>query len=86
MPEVHTITSLGAIWRPGDVVLDAKGTIRVRSDDPHWVWDYPNEGNTLDAFGELVVPGGAVEEEYAVRPLTLLVRDGRAVGGTPVPE
>ncbi|MCX4504302.1 hypothetical protein [Streptomyces anulatus] len=86
MADVHKITSLDATWQPGDVVLDAAGNIRVRSDHPRWVWDYPNEGGTRDAHGAPAVPDGGLEEEDAVRPLILLVRDGHAVGGTAVTD
>ncbi|MGW1223115.1 hypothetical protein ACWD6O_34710 [Streptomyces californicus] len=86
MADVHKITSLDATWKPGDVVLDAKGDIRVRSDHPRWVWDYPDEGSTLDAFGATSVPSGGLEEQDVTRPLILLVRDGRAVGGVAITE
>lgn len=81
MNEVHKITSLGATWRPGDVVLDADGNLRVRSARPRWVWDYPDEGRTRSH-----VPEGGLEEHDVPRPLTLLVRDGLPVGGRVVDE
>src|ERR1044072_4536276 len=84
MDEVHKITSLDASWKPGDVVLDAEGSIRVRSDHPKWVWDYPNTGGTRDNIGGPAIPDGALEEKDVPRPLILLVRDGRAVGGQPI--
>jgi hypothetical protein len=86
MADVHKITSLDSTWRPGDIVLDADGNLRVRSDHPRWVWDYPNEGGTRDALGRLAVPEGALEEHDVLRPLTLLVRDGQAVAGRPIDE
>lgn len=58
-------------WRPGDVVIDARGAIRVRSDHPHWVWGYPDEGEP----GQ--IPEGSLAEDEVQRPLTLLVRDGK---------
>jgi hypothetical protein len=60
-------------WEPGDVVLDAKGRIRVRSSHPHWVWGYPNEGER----GQ--IPEGSLAEDEVERPLVLLVRDGHAI-------
>jgi hypothetical protein len=86
MDRVHKITSLDATWKPGDVVLDAKGDIRVRSEHPKWVWDYPNEGSTHDALGRLMVPEGALEEKDVARPLVLLIRDGKPIGGQLVEE
>ncbi|MEV6450944.1 hypothetical protein AB0M75_06515 [Streptomyces anulatus] len=86
MTDVHKITSLDATWKPGDVVLDAKGDIRVRSDHPQWVWDYPNEGSTLDALGGTLIPSGGLEEQDVTRPLILLVREGRAVSGVAITE
>ncbi|EPH40866.1 hypothetical protein ABT390_36655 [Streptomyces aurantiacus] len=78
MTDAHKITSLDATWRPGD--------IRVRSDHPKWVWGYPNEGSTRSRFGGPAVPDGGLEEHDVPRPLTLLVRDGQAVGGHLVDE
>ncbi|MFD6468700.1 hypothetical protein [Streptomyces goshikiensis] len=83
MEEIHKITSLDATWKPGDVVLDAEGNIRVRSDHPKWVWDYPNEGSTRTVFGDPAIPEGGLEEKDVPRPLVLLVRDGQAANGQP---
>ncbi|MFD4830163.1 helix-turn-helix transcriptional regulator [Streptomyces uncialis] len=69
-------------WQPGDVVLDGAGNIRVRTDHPHWVWGYPNEGATRAPDGRPSFPSGSLSEEEVVRPLTLLVRDGRPVPPT----
>jgi hypothetical protein len=60
-------------WGPGDIVLDAKGRIRVRSRNPLWPWGYPDEGER----GQ--VPSGSLADTEVERPLVLLVRDGRAV-------
>lgn len=84
--QVHKITSLGSTWQPGDVVLDAKGDLRVRTDHPKWVWDYPNEGNTLDVFGQPAYGEGGLEDHEVVRPLILLVRNGQAVSGERIEE
>lgn len=81
MSDAHKITSLDATWKPGDVVLDGAGEMRVRSAHPRWVWDYPNEGGTRDRTGSAAIPEGALEDADVPRPLTLLVRDGQAVGG-----
>lgn len=81
MAAVHTITSLDATWKPGDVVLDAEGNLRVRSAHPKWVWDYTSEGTTRAPDGGPAVPDGALEDRDVPRPLILLVRDGQAVTG-----
>ncbi|MFI5736097.1 hypothetical protein ACIA49_38645 [Kribbella sp. NPDC051587] len=80
MTDVHKITTLDAVWKPGDVVFDANGAIWVRSDHVKWVWSHPS-GATRDIHGQASVPDGSVEEDAAVRPLLLLVRDGQAVAG-----
>lgn len=66
-------------WEPGDVVLDAAGNIRVRTDHPRWPWGYPNEGQTRMPDGSPSWPSGSLAEEEVQRPLVLLVRHGRAV-------
>ncbi|MGW3390507.1 hypothetical protein [Streptomyces cinereoruber] len=81
MVEVHNVTRLDAVWKHGDVVLDAEGNIRVRSDHPQWVWDTPGSEHTRNGYGGAYAPSGGLEEEDVVRPLILLVRDGQAVGG-----
>ncbi|GHI91716.1 hypothetical protein [Streptomyces olivaceus] len=86
MENVHKITSLDGVWRPGDVVLDAAGNLRIRSAHPKWVWDYPDEGSLRDAFGHLRAPDGGLEDADVPRPLTLLVRDGQPVGGRVIEE
>jgi len=67
-------------WEPGDVVLDATGAIRVRSRHPVWVWGYPDEGER----GQ--IPEGALAEDDVRPPLTLIVRDGKAVHSVTVTE
>lgn len=81
MDKPQNISSLHATWRPGDVVLDADGRIRVRSAHVKWVWDSPGEGDTRSQFGGAYVPEGGLEELEPIRPLTLLVREGQAVAG-----
>jgi hypothetical protein len=83
---VRKVTGPEAAWRPGDVVLDADGNIRVRSTNPEWPWDYPNEGLTRARLGGPSVPDGGLEERQVPRPLILLVRGGQAVGGRQVEE
>lgn len=70
-------------WQPGDWVLDAAGAVWVRSKDPRWVWGYASENawtrHPHPGSPRVVeIPSGSVEEYDAVRPLTLLIRDGRA--------
>ena len=86
MDPAEKITSLDATWKPGDVVLDANAHILVRTDHPKWVWGYPNDGWTRTALGEPSFPDGALEDKDAPRPLTLLVRDGQAIGGRLIQE
>ncbi|MFB7671354.1 hypothetical protein ACFC26_08035 [Kitasatospora purpeofusca] len=86
MSDVFKITTIGDVWQPGDVVLDASGHLYVRSTHPQYVWGHPDEGALRDTIGRLVVPDGGVEDRTAVRPLTLLVRDGFAVGGRVIDE
>ncbi|MFJ2814326.1 hypothetical protein [Streptomyces sp. NPDC087294] len=31
MDKVHKITTLDEVWKPGDVVLDAEGNLRIRA-------------------------------------------------------
>ncbi|MCY0947168.1 hypothetical protein [Streptomyces antarcticus] len=86
MDRVHKITSLGGAWKPGDVVLTADGELRIRAtNNPIYPWGYPNEGSLRSEFGEPHFEG-ALREEDVARPLTLLVRDGIAVGGRLVEE
>ncbi|WP_143204965.1 hypothetical protein [Streptomyces sp. CB02009] len=81
MNPIHKITSLDEAWNPGDIAFDADGNLRVRSDNPNWAWDYPNEGHTRDQYGTPHVPTGGIEDKDVSRPLILLVRNGQAVGG-----
>ncbi len=84
MADVHNITSMSDTWQPGDVVLDANGDIRMRSEHPKWVWDFPNEGATRSNFGGPFIPDGGLEDHDVPRPLVLLVRNGQAVSGRAV--
>ncbi|MFC7344864.1 hypothetical protein [Saccharopolyspora griseoalba] len=83
---VPNITSMHPVWQPGDVVFDAAGNLRVRSDDPRWPWAYPPEGPTRDASGGAYVPEGALEDNEVPRPLVLLVRGGQVVTESIVEE
>lgn len=70
----------GEAWGPGDVVLDASGEIWTRAGEASarqgWPWSSGSHGSTSQP------PEGGVAE-YGLhspnRPLTLLVRDGKAV-------
>lgn len=84
MQQVHKITSLDDTWKPGDVVLDANGQLRVRSAHPKYTWAYPDEGDTRFAHGHY--PDGDIEDHEVPRPLTLLVRGGQAIGGRAITE
>ncbi|MFB8407506.1 hypothetical protein [Streptomyces sp. NPDC055912] len=82
MAHVHKITSLDETWQPGDVVLAADGTLRVRPAHVRWVWDDPGSGSTPSADGGPHVP----EDHEVPRPLILLVRNGQSVGGRAIAE
>lgn len=84
MTEVHKITSIDDVWQPGDIVLDANGNLRVRTTHPLYVWAYPDEGQTRFPYGHY--PEGGIEDSQVPRPLTLLVRDGQAIGGRLITE
>ncbi|CDR15074.1 hypothetical protein [Streptomyces iranensis] len=85
MSEAHTITSLGATWQPGDVVLTSKGELRVRaSNNPVFPWGDPSQ-ILWGGFGETHFEGGYADEDTD-RPLTLLVRNGVPVGGLVINE
>ncbi|WP_411121461.1 hypothetical protein [Streptomyces sp. x-19] len=86
MEDVHKITNLDDTWQPGDVVLDAEGTLRVRSAHPKWVWDSPGEGETRSNVGGPAVPEGGQEDHEVPRPLILLVRNGQAVAGRAIEQ
>jgi len=76
-------------FKPGDWVIDANGNVYVRSDHEGWPWDYASDsGARYEYEGQTHtrVPSGAVEETYPQRPLTLIIRDGYPIGGTPVEE
>ncbi|GIF75662.1 hypothetical protein [Asanoa siamensis] len=68
-------------WETGDIVLAADRSLwcRAHHDDiaQGWPWAYAAEYAPRRSGGS--VPEGAVEEHVPVRPLTLLLRDGRPV-------
>jgi len=71
------------VWEPGDVVLDAAATIYQRADEQSveegWPW-HLGATSTYDLRHNLpVAPEGGHSEDDPVRPLTLLVRRGKAV-------
>jgi hypothetical protein len=72
-------------WQPGDIVLDATGYLFQRADpartpDPLRVWGDVNDGRVTRPVK------GKIEDDCPERPLTLLVRDGKPVGGLVVSE
>ncbi|WP_157536194.1 hypothetical protein [Kitasatospora mediocidica] len=72
----------GTDWQTGDLVLAADGHLWVRAYPEDvakgWAWAHSTE--------QVGASSGAVEEEYPERPLTLLVREGKPVGGVRVVE
>lgn len=65
-------------WRPGDLIFDARGRLFQRADEDQAAEGWP--------WGSAESRSGSVEEEYPQRPVTLLVRDGRPVGGIEVDD
>lgn len=72
----------GGHFKPGDHVLDAAGNLWVRASEDDaakgWAWGYPAES--------VGIAEGAVREGHPARPLVLLIRDGKPVGGVRVVE
>lgn len=68
----------GLPWRRGDMVVDNAGQVFWRADARSvaegWPWAHSESAD------------GAVAEDAPRRPLTLLVRDGKPVGGLRVEE
>ncbi|MEV6684461.1 hypothetical protein AB0N28_03800 [Streptomyces sp. NPDC051130] len=80
MSEIHTIHSFEAVWQPGDVVLTGDSCLYVRaSRNAMYPWGDANQH--LDDHIE-----GGLSDEQLVRPLTLLVRHGQAIGGVLINE
>lgn len=69
----------GEEWRHGDVVLAADGRIwtRAHPDDQARGWPWASGAEVTAAHGQPYAPEGGCPEETPVRPLTLLVRNGR---------
>ena len=72
----------GESWQSGDVVLDVHGDMYTRADeqsiDEGWPWSLGCHGATAGH-----APEGGVNEDHPARPLTLLVRKGKAVSARP---
>ncbi|MEU8360132.1 hypothetical protein AB0C27_29385 [Nonomuraea sp. NPDC048882] len=71
----------GERWQPGDLVVDADGALFTRAGagedaERGLPWGRPAEVTRRDDGG-VHVPEGVVAESVPVRPLTLLLRDGR---------
>lgn len=71
-------------WQPGDVVLDARDFLYRRYEpydsDPEWVWGTVHETVQAQPDPHLI------HEDVPARPLTLLIRSGKPVGGIAVNE
>jgi len=70
-------------WQDRDVILDARGTFYMRAEaggrySAEWPWGYTD--NITDSTE------GAVAEDEPVRPLVLIARAGRPIGGIPVDD
>ncbi|WP_149037870.1 hypothetical protein [Kitasatospora sp. MBT63] len=73
-------------FRPGDLVLDGEGGLYVRAsaedEERGWPWAYASDsGVPLESEQP---NEGTLGEDHPKRPLTLLVRSGRPVGGVPM--
>ncbi len=72
-------------WQPGDIVLDADRGLWCRAEQRDvaqgWPWAYaPSRAPRRQDNN---IPEGAVAEKDPVRPLTLILRDGRPVHVNP---
>lgn len=72
----------GERWQPGDLVLDAEGSLFTRAGLADQAggrpWGYP-DNRTRRLTGEPFIPEGIATEDFPVRPLTLMLRDGRPI-------
>ncbi|MGI5216289.1 hypothetical protein [Nocardia sp. CA-290969] len=88
MNELERQAEDGTLWQHGDVVIDDTGYIWQRADDADvargWPWAHGATVTVRD--GHPISGEGAVEESAPVRPLTLLVRDGKPVNTIVVPR
>jgi hypothetical protein len=72
-------------WQPGDVILSADGHLYVRAREEltvggMWPW---HEG--LGDVASETYEGGTADADLK-RPVTLLIRDGRPLGGVTVDD
>lgn len=80
MPGMTGRGKAGESWQEGDLVIALDGALWVRAYEEDevkgWPWGYP--GETARSFtGGAAGVSGSVPEDVPVRPLTLLVRNGR---------
>lgn len=73
-------------WQKGDLILSADRKLWVRADDESveagYPWgEPPEQWDMARAGGE-----GSVEDGYVRRPVTLLVRGGKAVAGIEIDD
>ena len=71
------------VWEAGDVVLDAVADVYQRADDQSvaqgWPWHQGVDSAYDLRHNVPAAPEGGLSEDAPVRPLTLLVRRGKAV-------
>ncbi|TLF96837.1 hypothetical protein FEK35_27500 [Nocardia cyriacigeorgica] len=81
MNEVERTAEDGAPWQYGDVVIDDTGYIWSRADDEDVArgWPWAHGATQTVRAGHPIAGEGSVEESAPVRPLTLLVRNGKPV-------
>jgi len=65
-------------WRTGDLIFDANGDLFQRADEDQVAQGWP--------WGSAESRSGSVDEAHPRRPVTLLVRDGRPIGGVEVDD
>jgi hypothetical protein len=81
LPDSEPADPAAEEWQHGDVVLDDRGLIWTRAHPLHqeqgWPWAFG--ADTTLAYGTPYASEGGHPEHAPARPLTLLVRNGKAV-------
>jgi len=75
-------------WRPGDVILSADQRLFIRAHEGwtgngRWPW---HEGADSAPTNGYEAPEGGTEDADVQRPVTLLIRGGRPLGGVVIDD